>query len=265
MLAYELHTDSVSWPSYGKGWLSLLRTIVDEGYVCNPRSLPTREVLALTYSLPLGRVEIREKGNPAIGVVEGVGIISGAPWYTVLSALTSVAPQTVASGMFSGSMSDYAGRLRGFPTYNLGGNRSLIDRQAIGILSRNEEYGTHLPCTTSVQFRERDGFLHVNVHMRSQDLFLGLPADTMMWTLVGLYVARQWGLMPGKLIFQVSAAHIYYKHVERVDEVVDEWEYMWQALILPTQLTLLESLPEAKGRSWKPSGLHCRRVIDATQ
>ena len=258
MLKYNLQSDQ-SRVGSGAGWKGLLASVSELGYDASPRKLPTKEVLSLTYSLPLGRLEMRDSGNPAIGIVEGVGVISGAPWHMVKAALARVAPKTVAAGMFDGSMSDYAGRLDGFPTSYTFGADVLADRQFIGILAKNKEQGIDLPCTTSVQLRSRSGALHVNVSMRSQDLFLGLPADTMMWTIVGLYMAKQWGLEPGRLTFQVSAAHIYNKHLSRIEEPISEWRYFWHQI--RSLESLLESLQTASRKDWFPLGLSRERVL----
>ena len=256
MLKYQLlgSTDFGTNNIRGVGQHALINSVIKCGYKCAPRGIPTYETLGVTYNYPLGEVETREGGNPAIGIVEGVGLISSAKWEDVLKALCLVAPKTVEQGMFAGTMSDYAGRLAGFP-FNINNYLDLTSRQAIGIISRHGEIGKDLPCTTSVQLRERDGRLHINVAMRSQDLFIGLPSDVLMWTLLGLYVCAVRSLMPGHLIFQVSAPHVYEKHAKRIDETIKTWKYEWGPLPLISRDELGNQLKEAKGKNWMPAGL----------
>ena len=241
----------------GTGYSSLLKSVAAEGYKWWPRGLATREVQSLIYTLPLGSVEERVDGNPAIGIVEGIGVLANVPWLEVFNALKKVAPKTVTNGMFEGAMSDYAGRLRGFPfdlTRTNTPERLPIHRQAVGMIARHGEYAKSLPCTLAVQLIERYDTLDLHVFMRSQDLFLGLPADTMLWTVVGTYYAAYTGLKLGKLIFHVSAAHIYEKHIGRIDTPVFTREYHWGVpIVMPSNLQM--QLYVAKGKNWIPTGL----------
>ena len=256
MLNYQLLGDKDSGANnmWGVGQRQLMNSVVKHGYKCAPRNKLTYEMLGLTYSCPLGEVEVREGGNPAIGVIEGVGLISSAEWDVVLEALKVVVPQAIEKGMFDGTMSDYAGRLAGFP-FNIDNYLDLTGRQAVGIISRHGETGKNLPCTTSVQFRRRYKRLYVNVAMRSQDLFRGLPADILMWTLLGLYVCAVHNLLPGYLIFQVSAPHVYERHLERINEPTKIWKYEWGSMPLISRDELKNQLKNVTGKNWMPAGL----------
>ena len=251
MLQYEAVFD-LKTRAAGNGYASLLKAVDDLGYRCSPRGLPTVEAMSVSYRLPLGIVERREAGNPAIGVVEGTGIAAGAPWDEVLGALTAVAPKTVANGMFGGSMSDYAGRMNGKPLVYFK-RKELEGRQAVGVIAKHGQTGQDAPCTLAVQFRKRSALLDVDVFMRSQDLFLGLPTDTTMWTVVGTYLAKCHKIAPGLLTFHVSAAHIYQKHLGRIEEPTVVEKYTWWAV--PTPWKLRSDLDFADDRLWMPAGI----------
>jgi thymidylate synthase len=62
--------------------------------------------------------------------------------------------------------------------------------------------------------------LDMRVDMRSVDLFLGLPFDVASFATLQHLVAKDTGLMPGKLYFQLGDAHVYCNHLEQVMEVL---------------------------------------------
>jgi len=82
----------------------------------------------------------------------------------------------------------------------------------------DNEPGLHdYPCTTSLQFLVREGELHMQVHMRSNDFWLGLPYDAFMFTQLQLTVANVLGLEPGAYRHSAASLHIYEKHLEQAD------------------------------------------------
>lgn len=81
-----------------------------------------------------------------------------------------------------------------------------------------------IPCTISLQFFIRNGFLHLSVHMRSSDAWLGLPYDIFNFTMMAIYVklflfqnySKYYTL--GELFFSFGSSHIYESDVEKIDE-----------------------------------------------
>jgi thymidylate synthase len=79
-------------------------------------------------------------------------------------------------------------------------------------------HGLHdYPCTTSLQLLLRDGRLHMQVHMRSNDFWLGVPYDVFMFTQLQLAVASVLGAEPGAYRHSAASLHIYEKHLDQAD------------------------------------------------
>jgi thymidylate synthase len=84
----------------------------------------------------------------------------------------------------------------------------------------DNEPGLHdYPCTTSIQLLVREGGLHMQVHMRSNDFWLGLPYDVFMFTQLQLAVTNVLGLEPGVYRHSAASLHIYEKHLDKADEL----------------------------------------------
>lgn len=66
-----------------------------------------------------------------------------------------------------------------------------------------------IPCTCSLQFVIRDGLLDLEVHMRSNDAFLGLPHDVFSFTMFQEIAARQLGCDVGRYFHSVGSLHLY--------------------------------------------------------
>ena len=60
-----------------------------------------------------------------------------------------------------------------------------------------------------MQFLVRRGSLHMVVHMRSNDAFLGLSHDIFAFTFIQELVARSLGLKLGTYKHMVGSLHIY--------------------------------------------------------
>lgn len=75
------------------------------------------------------------------------------------------------------------------------------------------------PCTTSIQFLIRENELHMQVHMRSNDFWLGLPYDAFMFTQLQQTVANILGLDLGAYRHSAASLHIYEKHLDQADEL----------------------------------------------
>ena len=66
-----------------------------------------------------------------------------------------------------------------------------------------------VPCTCTLQFLLRDGGLHLITHMRSNDVYLGLPHDIFSFTMLQEIVARSIGASLGSYIHMVGSLHLY--------------------------------------------------------
>lgn len=79
-----------------------------------------------------------------------------------------------------------------------------------------------VPCTVSFQFLIRDAMLHMVVNMRSNDLFLGTPYDTMAFTFIQHCMAAWLGVKPGEYHHVAGSLHYYDRDKDRLWAVLGE-------------------------------------------
>lgn len=92
----------------------------------------------------------------------------------------------------------------------------LFDRE--DILADYED----VPCTCTLQFLVRDGFLHLVVHMRSNDVFMGLPHDIFAFTMIQEILANHLGVKLGTYKHMVGSFHLYDRDREKVERYLKE-------------------------------------------
>lgn len=66
-----------------------------------------------------------------------------------------------------------------------------------------------VPCTCTLQFLQREGVLHLVVHMRSNDAYWGLPHDVFAFTMIQEIVANELGYKLGSYKHLVGSLHLY--------------------------------------------------------
>lgn len=65
-----------------------------------------------------------------------------------------------------------------------------------------------------------DGRLSCIIYIRSSDLLLGNPFNTIGGAALLLMLAQQAGLKPGELIIMIADAHVYLNHIDQVKEQI---------------------------------------------
>lgn len=96
-------------------------------------------------------------------------------------------------------------------------------RQAVISIYSPDDLGrvtSDTPCTLTLQFLPRDGFLHMITNMRSNDAWLGMPYDLYCFTRLLILVAASVDLKPGKYHHNVGSMHLYEKDVDKAYEVL---------------------------------------------
>lgn len=73
-----------------------------------------------------------------------------------------------------------------------------------------------IPCALSVQFLIRKGVLHIQVNMRSNDVWLGFPYDVFFWSCVQHLLAQQLGLKEGTYTHTAGSLHLYERYADRL-------------------------------------------------
>lgn len=74
--------------------------------------------------------------------------------------------------------------------------------------------GNRRPCYPMFQFQYCSGKLNISVTQRSADVFVGLPYDIAFFTLFLKLVCNYVNLTPGKVLINITDAHIYVEHIE---------------------------------------------------
>jgi len=197
------------------GYVEILWTVIRDGDKTAPRGLATREVRDATIVVqdPENGVPtaVGRKLNRKIGAAETAQLIAGV---SDLAQLDSAS---------SGRFSRYAdgGRLRGAygpRLYNQLGPliTKLSDdpdtRQAHAVIWRpddNRRETKDLPCTISLGFAIRKDRLYMTTHMRSNDIWLGLPYDAWMFTRLQMTLAYCLGIEIGTYTHMADSLHIY--------------------------------------------------------
>jgi len=79
-----------------------------------------------------------------------------------------------------------------------------------------------VPCTIALQFFIRDNKLHQVVSMRSSDLVLGISYDVPAFTFLQELMANELGVELGTYIHISNSLHVYERHFEMLDEILDK-------------------------------------------
>ena len=102
----------------------------------------------------------------------------------------------------------------------------ITSRQACMTLwQRSPRKSKDIPCTMALQFLIRNDTIHMNVFMRSQDVWLGLPYDIFTFSMMAWYVSK-WLPLPlklGTLSIHAGSRHLYDRHLEVSQDMVATW------------------------------------------
>lgn len=93
------------------------------------------------------------------------------------------------------------------------------------------------PCHGDFKCFVSDGVLSLNLWQRAGDMFLGVPYDITMYSLLLLMLAQVTGLKPGEFVHNIVDAHIYVNHFNQVKE---------QLTRKPKELPRVKINPEVK-------------------
>lgn len=209
-------------------YVSLAQALLLYGHVTAPRGLATRELTDVTLILTdPDRVHVlgtSRRPNLKIAATEAMHLVGG---------ISSLAQLDLAS---SGRFSRFAdgGRLRG--AYGPRTHAQLLavearlrrdpdSRQAVVTLWRGDELAADsrdTPCTVSFQFLIRDGFLRMRTTMRSNDAWLGLPYDLMMFSCLHRTLAAALVVTPGDYTHTVGSMHVYETDVPKLRQLIDD-------------------------------------------
>ena len=86
--------------------------------------------------------------------------------------------------------------------------------------ARDTEPGKDIPCNDFLQFQSREGYLHLTVTVRSNDLMWGWSGiNAFEWSTLQEVVASILNVMVGTLTFNIGNLHLYSQHWQRATEI----------------------------------------------
>ena len=190
--------------------------VVSQGQPIAPRGEPTHELLNVSLCVPSGTALQRARYNPAIGIVEGLGLFTEEPGVQeqLDATLQRVAPQSYAAGYFHSGM-NYGYRIGTRWTrmiYDL--TVDPTSRNAMLYVGDREDEVGGRPCIAMLQAIIRNNALDLIVTMRSLDIILGLPNDIVISSFIHQALGAWLDTQPlGHIHFNVASCHIYDKHL----------------------------------------------------
>ncbi|WP_112136078.1 thymidylate synthase [Glycomyces dulcitolivorans] len=197
-----------------------------DGRETSPRGMKTREILdvGMTLTNPRARLLSATPGrrlNPAFAAAEAVWVLSGSddPWiYTYNQRLKHYTDNGVLLGAYGPRMRSWHGEVDQL--------RRVVEilksdpdsrRATIQLYDPAKDAGGHkdVPCTLNMRFLVRDGALHMFTSMRGQDVWIGLPYDLHLYTVIHELVAGWLKVALGHLHHHVASLHLYEEHLEQ--------------------------------------------------
>jgi thymidylate synthase len=212
-------------PSFNEAWLSTLNETMVSGSLVDVRGTRSYELLGHSIEFPMANA-IFSIPDRALSYDfmfrEAWWILSGQ---NRLDLLQSHAPSY-------SKFSDDGWRLSGaYGPKIIDQIRFIVEtlredpysRQAvINIWRENPRPSRDIPCTLSIQFLIRDGYLHMVVNMRSSDVWLGLPYDVFTFTMLACQVGIELNtdLYLGQMFHHAGSRHTYFKDASKAKSVV---------------------------------------------
>jgi thymidylate synthase len=145
--------------------------------------------------------------------------------------------------------------------------KDLESRQAvIELWKRNPKPSKDIPCTMTVQWLIRDGYIYCLDNMRSSDVWTGWPYDVFNFSMlthvirIMLRVRHKIEVKPGKLILTAGSQHIYEENWEAARVIMTGWhqgERTWGLTPSTTHLAdTMISKPQLVAKLWDMAKTH---------
>ena len=229
--------------SYGK----LCKRFIEHGayanatmwFECNPRGMPIIERLGgsmivedstrrLLYN-PSRRLNLVFACAETLWNLKGMDCLETVAFYNSRMRLFSDDGKTLRSS--------YGGRLRGRGTKHVGFQHDQLleiiktlerdrdSRQAIAVFRSSGELKVNTKdqiCGCSVQFFIRNDQLHLVVHFRSSDIWLGVPYDYFWFSILQQVVAIALDVEVGTFTHLAGSLHLYQKDFDAARTMINE-------------------------------------------
>lgn len=220
-------TLNISWNATAD-WHQALMQIFHMGADVSPRGYLTKELIAVQSTIYMEQPIITSPGRQLgyrFMFAEAAWILSGD------DKVETIAPYSKDISNFSDDgvtfFGAYGPKISDQIEYVV---KTLVEdpttRQAvINIWRENPPKTKDVPCTLSLQFIIRNGYLNCVATMRSSDIWLGHPYDifnfSALSTAVAIYLREEgMGVKLGLLHLNAGSKHLYHRNFEAVQKVI---------------------------------------------
>ena len=215
-------------------YLKHIAQIMEEGRSETARGLNFLEVLGHTYEVPMYNpiITIPERSlGFKFAVAEPYWILSGNNRLSDIAPYGRMSPYSddgyFMSGAYGPKITDQLRYVCKTLAEDQGSRQAVIN-----IWRENPGQSKDIPCTLSLQFVIRKNQLHCMATMRSSDAWLGLPYDSIMFSMASAYVISILkhfyevdNLMLGNLRMFLGSSHIYDRNFEDAEKVIKAWDF----------------------------------------
>ena len=218
-------------------WINKLKEIINKGQISNPRGLKIKELInssiCINMNYPILSIPERKLGYKFM-LREAWWIMDGRNSVDTIANYSKVISSFSNDGYhFDGA---YGPRVVDQIRYIIDSLAEDINtRQAVLTIWRaNPRASKDIPCTVSIQWLIRNGYIYCIDNMRSSDIWLGVPYDIFNFTMLTGYIMlllRERGihdLKLGNLYLNASSQHLYednWQKAEKLLEFYTNWEY----------------------------------------
>jgi len=186
--------------------------------------------VALRITNPRARISRSEnRGKPFSALGELLWYLSGSNKLAFIKPYVAEYEHDAVDGVLEGAYGPRLLAMRGqvdqFESVERLLHRKPGSRRAVIQLFNAEDIASEhreIPCTTTLQFHQREGRLHLSVTLRSNDAYWGLPHDVFCFTMIQEMMARRLGLELGEYFQYVGSMHVYDKYLPGMRAYLEE-------------------------------------------
>lgn len=202
-------------------YADLVGRTIGEGLKIPSRYGMTFERRNVTVASMAGEWPRRPMLNPKIGFMEGLFLVG---CFFDLDRIIAVAPKAdhslfTMAGAYGPRIQDQLHKMVRMMAQDPEGRQHILYIGAAG-----DQYRSDTPCTNSLQFLVRQGFINCVVTMRSSDIIKGLPTDMIQFGLLTQVLAICLGLIPGVVAINAVSSHMYQLDMDKAPSTMDTSE-----------------------------------------
>jgi len=220
-------------------FLKIFKDLLDKGNNVSPRGMLVKEIENYNYSLPpyirFSSFKVR-KLSIAYLKKEFLWYLKGDKFDTSITEHASMWKSIInEDGSFNSNYGQYFfGKEKQFETVLKILQEDKDSRRASILLLTKEHVSSNtkdVPCTYALNFRIRNNFLNMTVHMRSQDCVFGMGNDAPIFSFIhemmfNLLLRAYPELKYGTYHHFVDSFHIYERHFNMLIEITQRQEYI---------------------------------------